>query len=507
MSTTEASNSTHFQLDDLYDPDGVVPKNSPELKPLHPKIRLTPPQQPPEHLTVSPPSSPDTKKSNRRMKVRPSQGDAVLVSALDGGRRPELALRAAYETLAYESDTSGDSDSSCDTTDSGRSRHSDGGTARDRRSKALHPGVERMAVDSTDQGDVGAFDLKSLAAGALAFASPDPNPEPEPEPAPAPAPVAIAVAAGPTPPVTEYDVVKGRPVPTPLSHTIAIRQGEPMREDRHVAAPVPSPYSPQSLYSPRDQVPTSLAPPVDARSPPNGLPPNSHGEGLPPMLNSPRSETSGQATSLPPIRAHFGDLQLASISHVTEKDRLRGSHHPFPRSPPTLPRLPSIHHASPPISPAETFRREPISPYAPVTSPYYPQTNGFHRSPHDYSSSTAETPGSDQSASTPATSVTDKMSIEGITTHSSGIYVCRFAGCTAAPFQTQYLLNSHANVHSSARPHYCPVAGCPRSEGGKGFKRKNEMIRHGLVHDSPGYVCPFCPDREHKYPRPDNLQR
>lgn len=67
--------------------------------------------------------------------------------------------------------------------------------------------------------------------------------------------------------------------------------------------------------------------------------------------------------------------------------------------------------------------------------------------------------------------------------------------------------SSHANVHSSARPHYCPVKNCARGEGGKGFKRKNEMIRHGLVHDSPGYVCPFCPDREHKYPRPDNLQR
>jgi hypothetical protein len=69
------------------------------------------------------------------------------------------------------------------------------------------------------------------------------------------------------------------------------------------------------------------------------------------------------------------------------------------------------------------------------------------------------------------------------------------------------LASSHANVHSTNRPHYCPVPGCPRGEGGKGFKRKNEMIRHGLVHDSPGYVCPFCPDREHKYPRPDNLQR
>ena len=67
--------------------------------------------------------------------------------------------------------------------------------------------------------------------------------------------------------------------------------------------------------------------------------------------------------------------------------------------------------------------------------------------------------------------------------------------------------SSHLNVHSQNRPHYCPVKDCNRSEGGKGFKRKNEMIRHGLVHQSPGYICPFCPEGEHKYPRPDNLQR
>jgi len=92
-------------------------------------------------------------------------------------------------------------------------------------------------------------------------------------------------------------------------------------------------------------------------------------------------------------------------------------------------------------------------------------------------------------------------------TSATGGFLCDHPGCAAPPFQTQYLLNSHANVHSSSRPHYCPVKGCPRGEGGKGFKRKNEMIRHGLVHDSPGYVCPFCPLREHRYPRPDNLQR
>ncbi|PYH50017.1 uncharacterized protein BP01DRAFT_12533 [Aspergillus saccharolyticus JOP 1030-1] len=89
----------------------------------------------------------------------------------------------------------------------------------------------------------------------------------------------------------------------------------------------------------------------------------------------------------------------------------------------------------------------------------------------------------------------------------AGTYKCRHPGCTAPPFQTQYLLNSHANVHSQDRPHFCPIEGCPRGPGGKGFKRKNEMIRHGLVHNSPGYVCPFCPDQQHKYPRPDNLQR
>lgn len=57
-------------------------------------------------------------------------------------------------------------------------------------------------------------------------------------------------------------------------------------------------------------------------------------------------------------------------------------------------------------------------------------------------------------------------------------YRCPHAGCKAAPFQTQYLLNSHMNVHSNTRTHFCPVRGCPRGPGGKGFKRKNEMIRY-----------------------------
>jgi hypothetical protein len=56
-------------------------------------------------------------------------------------------------------------------------------------------------------------------------------------------------------------------------------------------------------------------------------------------------------------------------------------------------------------------------------------------------------------------------------------FKCIYPGCTSIAFQTQYLLNSHANVHSSSRPHFCSVPGCNRGPGGKGFKRKNEMIR------------------------------
>ena len=161
---------------------------------------------------------------------------------------------------------------------------------------------------------------------------------------------------------------------------------------------------------------------------------------------------------------------------------------------------------SPPISPDDSYHRSlPSSSQLPGPNSMQFAMNSVHASaPSDQRPRHNVDLDYREQVSPPDTS---RMGTDDGTSSQPGGYVCTFAGCTAHPFQTQYLLNSHANVHSSARPHYCPVKGCPRSEGGKGFKRKNEMIRHGLVHDSPGYVCPFCPDREHRYPRPDNLQR
>lgn len=491
MSTTGAP---HHPASDLYDPDEVVPRNSPLPEPYRPTLQPSPSPVPTLSSPVSPPPSPGKRRSNRRIKAH--RGDAVLIGHLDGHRRDFAAYAADIYPVTSETD---DTDAADLREDSDSPDHGSPGGLRNRggkdpdglsRTGGEEPRMERMSPGSPEDEDIGAFDLKSLAAGALAAVT-----EPQPHPA----------DAGPTPPGTENDVIGGR---SQTALATRARRPEPLNEE-HTPSTIPSPYSPRSIYSPRESGATPLSLQMDMKSPAAHTPSSNHGDGLPPLqLNSPRFDANGQ--TLPSIRSQFGDIQQLTSNHVLGNG-LRASPHSFPGSPPaTMPRLSSLHGhlGSPPIPSADPYR-DPLSPSHPLAPPvlspgyYYPHANGVHR-PHEYASSSTETPGSDHSVPTPAASG-DRMSIDGITI--TGNYVCNFAGCTAPPFQTQYLLNSHANVHSSARPHYCPVAGCPRSEGGKGFKRKNEMIRHGLVHDSPGYVCPFCPDREHKYPRPDNLQR
>lgn len=456
--TTACASPAH----DIYDPDAVIPRNSPLL--VATKVNTRPTPSPPPDIPlvqVSPPPSPGSRKAKRRRKVRPSQGDAVLIGIMDNGRRPEIATKAGQEALPSDSEemsSSPDTDSSTDEEDV-RSVTAD--------IDASVGDIRRNNATSSEPSS----DLKMLADNALA---------------------ALALGDtksvsddGRTPtsmPDTDTDV--SRPVGSPTSSTT--RPQTAVRREERPHPVVPAPYSPGSFYSPRT---ASFASPTGSNI--------GHGELAPIQNASPRSESNG-AISLPSLKDQLGPEAL--------------SPGPFQHSPPGQPhgmRLPSISHASPPISPDGIFPRSPRAPLMPP-NPYYPwPPNGIvHRTSVDFNGSTS----SDHSVSTPATStsVADRMSIDGVAFSNPaeiGQYVCKVEGCKAPPFQTQYLLSSHANVHSQARPHYCSVKGCPRSEGGKGFKRKNEMIRHGLVHDSPGYVCPFCPDREHKYPRPDNLQR
>ncbi|KAF5612798.1 transcriptional regulator prz1 [Fusarium sp. NRRL 25303] len=433
---------------DTYDPDDVVPRGSPLMTPLRPKLEPSPsppPDIPAAQVSLSPTSIDGRGKSNRH-KVRPTSGDAVLVAYLDNGRDPDIAREAARESLP------GDEDSPDE-----------------------EPRRERAVDGNLMSGPL----LQHLAADALQAAS-------------------IATA----PPSLAASVPKTIPDISIPTGQLSIHDEPPIN----------------GLSAPRYISGNRVTSPLISSS--NGpLPPLHHGVRAP----AGESKETLPSQSLPSLRSTFGELRDLHPERPSEQDLGRvppGLSSTFPTSPAAnLGHRFSLNTNIPssPRSPPDGYRT--LSPHsAPSASMHYYPTNGNHpRAPTEYSSSNAgETPNTDHSASTPATStsinsasITDRMSIDGITHPQplSGSYTCTVTGCNAAPFQTQYLLNSHMNVHSSIRPHYCPVKGCPRSEGGKGFKRKNEMIRHGLVHDSPGYVCPFCPDREHKYPRPDNLQR
>jgi hypothetical protein len=442
MTTVEAP---HAFQNDVYDPDDVGPQDSPLLKPLKPKLQPTP----------SPP--PDGSDSDDAKPV-PSQGDAVLIGLLGGGKALEVARTAATELLASD----------------------------DEMSDGSEKGVEVSAAMVQTGSSI---ELEALAAGALNAVKLN-------------AAHAATTPMGPAePPPTEAYVaprLNGHEQKVAMEALPAMKTEPPEDGKRHMS---PNLFNPQS------------------------------GDELAPIQQpSPKCEKTNGFT-LPSITAQLGHLtQLADAATATADKDPNSVHRPsISQSPPGPPlfQVGSAAHpgtqTSPPISPNDNFRRELPSPgraTVPAASPYYysnPRRPSLASegppypaaTPHDYSSSTTETPSTDQSGSTPAClpSTIDRMSIDGITNPQIGGFQCTYPGCSAQPFQTQYLLNSHANVHSSNRPHYCPVKGCPRGEGGKGFKRKNEMIRHGLVHESPGYVCPYCVDREHKYPRPDNLQR
>ncbi|KAI0480607.1 hypothetical protein GGR56DRAFT_282319 [Xylariaceae sp. FL0804] len=469
------------------DPDDFLPRSSPLMKPLRPRLRPSP----------SPPAVP-------MPQIRPSQGDAVLIYHLDGGKRPEIAAEAGFRPL----DPTSDDDDAQSVTDS-EGTLEESGDEEDVRSNDMSPIPAARTSKPTaeqQQGDA-PHDLRFLATNALAaaVAASQGTDADEPE------------RVGPdghdgsdgrdggegrdgrdvlpdAPPEERPD----RPaVTSPREGVVAKKATRPV-----LAAPI-SPYPSQEAQEmgsprapPRSQV---LMHPNNVRSP-TSLTPGGHGELPPIQAASPKFESSASHEALPSIRS-----QLSKEIAMRHGPQLP---HSPPSGPPRLGGVPGS-QTSPPISPNDLWRQSIPSPANTIASasPYYSSASSTcNRYGLDYSSaSNHETPGTD--VLTPSASITDRMSIGSVTNPQVGQFICTFEGCNALPFQTQYLLNSHANVHSSARPHYCPVKGCPRSEGGKGFKRKNEMIRHGLVHDSPGYVCPFCPDREHKYPRPDNLQR
>ncbi|KAI8938131.1 hypothetical protein NX059_005798 [Plenodomus lindquistii] len=520
-----------------YFDDSDITFRSPGLKPVI--LRATPSPSPP--LTVTQPYKPLTLDRNtnpsfrgtskpQRGRTRPTQGDLVLLRQM-APNRPDIAQHASLQALesASESESEGDDDVEMENVSPSTTNESSEPQVKSPPPDTQAQNVQRFAAftleprdpkaathrDSVIDDDVlkvsgsltdrrpshasnasntlngGRLSVSSAnmaAPGTTILPSLSPNPHSQQNgiitnghlptisstASPHLRPLAI-------PPITGSDKLPALQAPSPAQEAGSPNHQQSLPSFRHIDDIARSATSEQDLSRPngfhhRQSISSVGASPTSMV---RQLSISSHSSGTPFSLISASSPLSANSDSQRPdlfLRAGGAGVFGANARRASHATSEGGPYHP------------TLHSGSN----SESYQSsEGLSPVAQAT-PVEPRPR--HMSLDDTLASRLLPP--------PLNS-----GIQAIQSHATGSFKCEYPHCNAQPFQTQYLLNSHTNVHSSNRPHYCPVKDCPRGEGGKGFKRKNEMIRHGLVHQSPGYVCPFCPDREHKYPRPDNLQR
>ncbi|KAF2815100.1 uncharacterized protein BDZ99DRAFT_190491 [Mytilinidion resinicola] len=528
-----------------YDSDDAFPR-SPGLKPIRPKATPSPspppfiPQQNrtiPSPENVSPSSQKKRKKPNRR-KTRPIQGDTVLVSFMDPNR-PDIARLVGEQALNSDSGSEADEEDMEDIVNQSPpadSAHQTAGTP----SGLDLVGTAQAALQTADSR--GPKDTRTspprrepVKSGSGEFAEPPFRPMSESvNEASTQYPSAGVLTNGGQAHANGAGSASDRKFEATSPKLTGERlsplaNGYPHEDSLATSPNLRELTIPQSKGSPRQTLPALQNPSSPSRDGPNS--PN-HNQKLPSFRQL--SELAEAASNEQLEARANGYPHRHSFSSTGQSPTLVSRHYStssIQRSPPTP--FPPLSATSPISAHSDISSSQDLFLRSGQSHQYF-----FNRRPSQasdngppygsnlpLSASTADSYPSSDSFSPGSTDHGHRMSIDEavnnhrtlppptgphiqhIPPHGASGFKCDHPGCTAPPFQTQYLLNSHANVHSQTRPHFCPVHGCPRAEGGKGFKRKNEMIRHGLVHASPGYVCPFCPDREHKYPRPDNLQR
>lgn len=441
----------------------------------------------------------------RHPKAQASQGDAVLIGFMGGLNHPDLATKAGEVPLPQSDDS--DVDDSMDV--DGREQTQEKKTAHHKTVDLVHLAENALPLLERNNGHDASKNEHSRPARPKILTRPS-LPESKTSVHVKPERQCSPSAEGSSPKRAKH----GSSVSRPLSRS-SHSKGD---ADSAAISPMLRRFTiPNSERSPTETLPAlQQSPPSSSIKSPKGQQnlPSLRAMQIEPLLET-RNPNENAAHAI-----HRSSFPLTNVSvnssPISSVGATRPNQYPSPQSringhfPQTYPHgqpSPAYSDASPRDSSTMSPPGKPIQSQlytdrrTPQSEELTPQSAESHLSTSSFS--TAPSPHSQHLDKDRSRLTLPPPGINGIV----GTFKCDHIGCTAPAFQTQYLLNSHANVHSQNRPHYCPVPGCARSEGGRGFKRKNEMIRHGLVHESPGYICPFCPEREHKYPRPDNLQR
>lgn len=370
--------------DTYFDPDDVGPRDSPMLKPMNIKTRPSPSPEANPPPPVSPDSSPGRRKGGKRSNNRAFQADAVLISFLGGGKRPDIARNAGVEALPSDEDEDEESPIRGTTVE-----------IPGRHLPLVNDDLDitmKMAADAVQclkaHEDRASLECRNNSQGATGEG------------------------------ITE------------VSRTFASINANSQAQNNAGSTK----NSPRSL-----ETYPGIAPEVNIKL--ETQPPLPSGE-LPPMRLSPQSGISNgngiQQGRLPSISDTLRELAEAVPPPPNEGSFSQSPGRPTPRFGPAP-------GASPSAKPPNDLRRDMMSPGTPsicfvANDPRRAsRSDGSHYiGPGDYSSgSNTETPSTDQSSSTPATATTDQMSIDSITNPQVGAYQCTYPGCNASTFQTQ----------------------------------------------------------------------
>ncbi|KNG47402.1 zinc finger c2h2-type integrase dna-binding protein [Stemphylium lycopersici] len=475
---------------DYYEDDDAVPK-SPGL--IEVVVKTTPSPSPPPTVTPVPPPPPDERgatrhtqrhkhSGSRKPKPQATQGDWVLIREMDPNR-PDIAQIAGEQALNFDSDSDMDIESPGagiapfdpkEANPATTNFHS--ATLQQTAQEALGPNFNPKATathrDSVLEDDI---NLKPLSLGS------DRRPSQASSVNIAPNGVR-SDTNGIHRSLSVTSAVSNTSLQLPSQQLGGLTNGTSQEINSSTSPGLRQLTIPQTRGLSGDTLPALQAPsPRDggAGSPGQQLPSFRH------MDNIARSATSDHEANRANSFSHRPSVSSVGQSPTSRVRQLSlSSHSPSTPFPPLT--------ASSPMSASETSQRgdpflrisggfvfghdarrasHAVSDSGPYTTLHSASTS------ESYQSSDGLSPGTQP---TPIEQRPRHMSLDGalasrvlpppvgsglpqnIPSHATGSFKCDYPGCNAAPFQTQYLLNSHTNVHSSNRPHYCPVKDCPR---------------------------------------------
>ena len=426
---------------EIYDSDDAFADRTPPLVAREVKLQPSPS---PEYLTPPPRSSSSsepTGRSNqkgRKRRTQPSQGDAVLIGFLGGLNNPDIATRAGEEPLnsATQSENSDIDEEMKDEVETEKA--------------AVGMDLEKMAQNAIDafSGHEGVESRTSSPRGTVTrrvrppklhtdLANQARHPDAKSK--------ATSKRSKESTPQTSSDGEHPRSVKTekegPLTSPPLSAMGRNGSHStmispkllKHTIAP-----SEGSQTLPAIQSSTNLQTTMSSNNNQN-LPSIQHlalpMDALSPKENDARSLGMNQRHTFPMQSPSNGSMKSRSTTYPSSQTRMTG---PFPHSyPPTQPSPASTYSET---SPRDSYQhsQDATSMSPPEKRERHFYTNGPKGDDLTPSTSSADTPLSTDNMTLDASRRILPPLMNG--PFASGVFRCEHPGCTAMPFQTQYLL-------------------------------------------------------------------